>query len=74
MARQRHARAGGNRTARKQRRTAASRLSACAGMVVVLALAGCANLPAPEQAARSPCDLHEASWACQIQRYHDIAQ
>ena len=47
---------------------------ACAGVAILLALAGCASLPPREPAPPSPCDIHEASWECQIQRYHDISQ
>jgi hypothetical protein len=41
--------------------------------LAVLLLAGCTGLP---HAARepSPCQLHgEASYACQVKRYNDVA-
>jgi outer membrane biogenesis lipoprotein LolB len=40
--------------------------------IALLLLAGCSGVPqAPRQP--SPCDAGEATSACQIQRYHDIA-
>jgi hypothetical protein len=42
-------------------------------VVLLLALAGCAG-STPYQREPSPCEVHgEASYACQIQRYHDVA-
>lgn len=41
-------------------------------VVVLLALAGCANLPPPAQATVSPCAISEASYECQVERYHNI--
>ncbi|HVZ46710.1 MAG TPA: hypothetical protein VHA82_23085 [Ramlibacter sp.] len=36
-----------------------------------LALAGCAAAP-PVMHAASPCDLSEASYECQVERYHNV--
>ena len=47
-------------------------VKACA-LAVVLALGGCADLQ-PRQYSASPCDAGEASWECQVKRYHDVAQ
>ncbi len=47
-------------------------VKACA-IACVLVLAGCADL-APRQYTGSPCDAGEASWECQVKRYHDVAQ
>ena len=44
--------------------------SLCA--LLLAALAGCSGLPAYERPV-SPCDGAEASYACQVQRYHDVA-
>jgi hypothetical protein len=41
------------------------------GLLLLLALAGCANMPPPNTG--SPCDAGEATWECQIKRYHDVA-
>lgn len=43
-------------------------------VVLLLALAACANLPPPppSQASVSPCALSEASYACQVERYHNV--
>lgn len=50
-----------------------ARLSSC--IVLWLALAGCAAPPAAPSAPHvSPCAAGEASYACQVQRYHDVAQ
>ena len=40
----------------------------------LLALAGCAVVPAaaPQPAAASPCAVHEASYECQVERYHNV--
>lgn len=40
--------------------------------ILLLALAGCSGLPAGDRPA-SPCSVDEASYACQIQRYHDVS-
>ncbi|MGV3571505.1 MAG: hypothetical protein ACO1PB_12965 [Ramlibacter sp.] len=43
------------------------------GFAVLLALAGCAGTPArPPVASASPCAVHEASWACQVERYQAV--
>ena len=39
---------------------------------LVLGLAGCATAPRP-QAIASACALGEASYACQVERYHDVS-
>ena len=41
-------------------------------LVLLLPLAACSNLP-PPQAAPSPCAAGEASYACQVERYHNIS-
>ena len=45
-----------------------------AALTLLLAFAGCAHVPVVQQAERSPCEIHEASWECQIQRYREVAQ
>jgi hypothetical protein len=40
-------------------------------VVVLLALAGCSGLP-PRQAVASPCAVSEASYECQVERYHNV--
>jgi len=43
------------------------------GIAVLLALAGCAGTTTPSSvAASSPCEVHEASWACQVERYRAV--
>ncbi|HYD75168.1 hypothetical protein [Ramlibacter sp.] len=44
----------------------------CSSLVLLLMLAGCSALP-PVQRQESPCDRSEASYECQIQRYHDVS-
>jgi hypothetical protein len=39
-------------------------------LLFLLALAGCAGLP-PPRPSDSPCAVSEASYACQVKRYHD---
>ncbi|MES2937214.1 MAG: hypothetical protein V4864_06010 [Pseudomonadota bacterium] len=39
--------------------------------VLLLALAGCANVPARKDLA-SPCAASEASYECQVERYHNV--
>jgi len=46
---------------------------ACTTLFLLIALSGCAGPPAA-QVSQSPCDLSEASYACQVKRYHDVAQ
>ena len=46
-----------------------ARLSGIA--VVVALLTGCATLP-PAQVSQSPCAIHEASYECQVERYHNV--
>jgi hypothetical protein len=42
-------------------------------IVVLLALSGCAALPAGhQQAAPSPCAVSEASYECQVERYQNV--
>ena len=43
-----------------------------AALVLLLALAGCAGVP-QAQLAPSPCAGNEASYACQVERYHNIS-
>jgi hypothetical protein len=45
-------------------------------IALLLALAGCASAPAVQpQFQASPCAAAgESSYACQVQRYHDVAQ
>lgn len=43
------------------------------GIAVLLALAGCAGTPVRSPVASgSPCAVHEASWACQVERYQAV--
>jgi len=41
---------------------------------LLLGLAGCSALPPPPppQASVSPCFANEASYACQVERYHNV--
>lgn len=39
--------------------------------VLLLALAGCSGVP--RQYPTSPCTASEASYECQIERYHNVA-
>lgn len=41
------------------------------GIAVLLALAGCTNLPA-HPSDPSACAVNEASYACQVERYHNV--
>ena len=41
-------------------------------LAAVFALAGCAGVPQAQLAA-SPCAAGEATYACQVERYHNIA-
>jgi hypothetical protein len=43
-------------------------------LVLLLALAGCSPRPAPPGVhAPSPCATEEASYACQVERYHNVS-
>jgi hypothetical protein len=42
-------------------------------LALLLALAGCASQP-PTRSAGSACDAGEASYACQVERYHNVSQ
>ena len=42
------------------------------GVVFLLALSGCSGLPLPQYAA-SPCAAGEASYECQVERYHNVS-
>ena len=43
-------------------------------VVFLLALAGCAGVPyRPRPYIESPCSASEASYECQIERYHNVA-
>jgi hypothetical protein len=39
----------------------------------LLALAGCAGIAPPPQAAASPCSINEASYECQVERYFNVS-
>jgi hypothetical protein len=39
--------------------------------LLLLALVGCSGLPAAPP-SDSPCAVSEASYACQVKRYHDV--
>ena len=41
-------------------------------VVFILALAGCSGLPQRQYTA-SPCSAGEASYECQIERYHNVS-
>lgn len=41
------------------------------GIVLLLALAGCAG-PAQHQSTASPCAAGEATYACQVERYQNV--
>jgi hypothetical protein len=41
------------------------------GIMVLLVLAGCATAPGYQPVA-SPCAVSEASYACQVERYHNV--
>ena len=34
-------------------------------------LTGCVTLP-PAQVSQSPCAIHESSYECQVERYHNV--
>jgi hypothetical protein len=40
-------------------------------VILLLALAGCSSIPQPQYTA-SPCAAGEASYACQVERYHNV--
>ena len=40
-------------------------------VVLVLALAGCSGVPYRQYTA-SPCSMGEATYECQIERYHNV--
>ncbi|MGZ5786653.1 MAG: hypothetical protein ACXWJM_12090 [Ramlibacter sp.] len=40
--------------------------------VWLLALAGCASVPPHAVDTRSPCYANEASYECQVERYHNV--
>jgi hypothetical protein len=42
-------------------------------VALLLALAGCSGLP-PAQYTESACDAGEATYACQVERYHNVSQ
>jgi hypothetical protein len=42
------------------------------GAIFILALTGCAGLPAAPPPGPSPCVLSEASYECQIERYKNV--
>jgi hypothetical protein len=42
-------------------------------LIVLVALAGCSGLPLG-QSAPSPCAAGEASYACQVERYHNVSE
>ena len=42
------------------------------GIVVLLALAGCSGMPVQQQHAASACSAGEATYACQVERYHNV--
>jgi len=47
-------------------------MSKAFSVLLSLALAGCSVPPASVHSA-SPCAAGEATYACQIQRYHDVS-
>ena len=57
-------------TARHRPRGGANVVRAC-GVVLVLALAGCQGVPY-RQLTASPCLAGEATYECQIERYHNV--
>ena len=42
-------------------------------IALLSALAGCSSLP-PTRYSASPCDAGEATYACQVERYHNVSQ
>lgn len=42
-------------------------------IALLFALAGCTSLPAARHTG-SACDAGEASYACQVERYHNVSQ
>ena len=40
-------------------------------MLMAFLLAGCADMPV-YQPAPSPCQVSEASYECQVERYHNV--
>jgi starvation-inducible outer membrane lipoprotein len=41
-------------------------------VLLILLLTACASVPRPLQYTASPCAAHEASYECQVERYHNI--
>ena len=41
-------------------------------VVLLLAQAGCSSVPYRQQDTPSPCATSEASYECQVERYHNI--
>jgi hypothetical protein len=41
-------------------------------LIALLALGGCAAPPGAQYSA-APCAVHEASYECQVERYHNIS-
>ncbi|MBK6009214.1 hypothetical protein JJB11_24210 [Ramlibacter ginsenosidimutans] len=41
-------------------------------LVLLLALAGCPSSPPPHTRPASPCVPEEASYDCQVERYHNV--
>ena len=48
-------------------------MSRALAIALLFALAGCTNLPAARNTG-SACDAGEASYACQVERYHNVSQ
>jgi uncharacterized lipoprotein YmbA len=41
-------------------------------VLLILLLTGCASVPHPQYTA-SPCAAQEASYECQVERYHNVS-
>ena len=41
-------------------------------LVLLVALAGCSQLPRPYDSAVSPCAISKVSYECQVEQYHNV--
>jgi uncharacterized lipoprotein YmbA len=46
-------------------------MSKAFAVILLLALGACSSAPRVQYSA-SPCAVHEASYACQVERYHNL--
>ena len=41
-------------------------------VIALIALAGCSGMAAMQRNVSSPCAISEASYECQVERYHNV--